>query len=70
MTTTPSVFAQIVDKIRLMNEEQQKLLWLQLNRESIYTAAANADSTVKGNNMSMDEIIKMTRHVRRKKKKV
>ena len=69
MTTTPSVFAQIVDKIRLMNEEQQKLLWLQLNQESIYSAAAKADSTSKGNNVSMNEIIKMTRHVRRKKKK-
>jgi hypothetical protein len=52
-----------------MNEEQQKLLWLQLNQDSIYTAAAKADFTTKGNNVSMDEIIKMTRHVRRKKKK-
>jgi hypothetical protein len=69
MPVTPSIFAQIVDQVRLMNEEQQKLLWLQLNQESIYTAAAKADSTTKGNNVSMDEIIKMTRHVRRKKKK-
>jgi len=52
-----------------MNEEQQKSLWLQLNQEFIYTAAAKADSTTKGNNVPMDEIIKMTRHVRRKKKK-
>lgn len=69
MTTTPSVFAQIVDQVRMMNEEQQKILWLQLNKESIYTAAAKVDSTKKGNKVSMDEIIKMTRHVRRKKKK-
>ncbi|HXL56753.1 MAG TPA: hypothetical protein VN958_10875 [Chitinophagaceae bacterium] len=69
MPASPSIFAQIVDKVRLMNEEQQKLLWLQLNQESIYVVAAKADSTAKGNNVSMDEIIKMTRHVRRKKKK-
>ena len=69
MPATPSIFAQIVDQVRLMNEEQQKLLWLQLNQESIYIAAAKADSTTKGNSVSMDEIIKMTRHVRRKKKK-
>jgi predicted CoA-binding protein len=67
MPATPSIFAQIVDQVRLMNEEQQKLLWLQLNLESIYSAAAKADSTTKGNNVSMDEIIKMTRHVRRSK---
>jgi hypothetical protein len=64
-----SIFAQIVDQVRLMSEEQQKILWLQLNQESIYSAATKADSTAKGNNVSMDEIIKMTRHVRRKKKK-
>jgi hypothetical protein len=69
MPIQPSIFAQIVDQVRLMNEEQQKLLWLQLNQEPIYTAAAKADSTAKGNNVSMDEIIKMTRYVRRKKKK-
>jgi len=69
MPATPSIFAQIVDQVRLMNEEQQKLLWLQLNKESIYTSVAKIDSTKKGNNVSMDEIIKMTRHVRRKKKK-
>jgi hypothetical protein len=69
MPATPSIFAQIVDQVRLMNEEQQKLLWLQLNQDSIYTAAVKADFNTKGNNVSMDEIIKMTRHVRRKKKK-
>ena len=69
MPVTPSIFAQIVDQVRLLNEEQQKLLWLQLNKESIYTAADKSDSTTKGNNVSMDEIIKMTRYVRRKKKK-
>ena len=68
MTATTSIFAQIVDKVRLLNEEQQKLLWLQLNQDIIYTAAAKADSTVKNVEISMDEIIKMTRHVRKKKK--
>lgn len=69
MTFTPSIFAQIVDKVRLMNEEQQKLLWLQLNKESIYAAASKVDSIAKGDNVSMDDIIKLTHHVRRKKKK-
>jgi hypothetical protein len=69
MPSTPSIFAQIVDKVRLMNDEQQKLLWLQLNKESIYAAAAKADSNAKRNNVSMEEIVKLTQHVRRKKKK-
>lgn len=69
MPVMPSIFDQIVDQARLMNEEQQKLLWLQLNKESIYTGAAQANSTTTGNNVSMNEIIKMTRYVRRKKKK-
>jgi hypothetical protein len=69
MPLTPSIFAQIVDKVRLMNDEQQKLLWLQLNKESIYVAAAKADSNTKGNHVSMEEIVKLTRHVRRKEKK-
>ena len=69
MPATPSIFAQIVDQVRMMNEEQQKILWLQLNQESIYSSAAKVDSTKKANNVSMDEIIKMTRYVRRKKKK-
>ena len=53
MTTTPSIFAQIVDQVRLMNEEQQKILWLQLNQESIYTAAAKVASAKKGNKVSI-----------------
>ena len=69
MPSTPSIFAQIVDKVRLMNDEQQKLLWLQLNKESIYAAAAKADSNAKRNNVSMEEIVKLTQYVRRKKKK-
>jgi len=68
MSTTPSIFGQIVDRIRLMNDEQQKLLWLQLNQESIYAAASKVDSLVKGK-VSMDEIAKLTRNARRKKKK-
>ncbi len=70
MQNSPSIFAQIVDKVRFMNEEQQKLLWLQLNRESIFTAALKSDLSVKGKNtISMDDLTKLTRHVRRQKKK-
>jgi hypothetical protein len=36
-----------------MNEEQQKPLRLQLNHDSIYTAAAKADFTTKGNNVAV-----------------
>ena len=68
MATAPSIFAQIVDKVRLMNDEQQKLLWLQLNKESIYAAAAKADLN-RDKHVSMEEIVKITQHARRKKKK-
>lgn len=68
MTSTTSIFAQIVDKVRLMNEEQQKILWLQLNKDSIYANAAKADTSIK-TGLSMDEIVKITRDVRSQKKK-
>ena len=53
-----------------MSEEQQKILWMQLNKEAICTEAAKADASIKGDGLSMDEIVKITRDVRRKKKKV
>lgn len=68
MATATSIFTQIIDKVRFMNDEQQKLLWLQLNQESFYKATAKADKAANGN-VSMDEIIKMTRNARRNKKK-
>jgi len=69
MRNTTSTFAQIVDKVRLMSEEQQKLLWLQLNQDAIYAAAEKADRSTKRNNVSINEIIKLTNDVRNKKKK-
>lgn len=68
MLSKPSIFAQIVDKVRLMSEEQQKLLWLQLNQESIFSEASKADAGMKGQ-LSMDEIVKITGNVRLQKKK-
>ncbi len=69
MQNSPSIFAQIVDKVRFMNEEQQKLLWLQLNQESIFTAASKSVLSVKGRNtISMSDITKLRRHVRHQKK--
>jgi hypothetical protein len=68
MLLKPSIFAQIVDKVRLMSEEQQKLLWLQLNQESIFSEAAKSDAGIKGQ-LSMDEIVKITGNVRQQKKK-
>lgn len=68
MSATTSIFAQIVDKVRVMNEEQQKMLWLQLNSDSIYSKAAKADARAKGG-LSMDEIVNITHHVRQQQKK-
>jgi hypothetical protein len=68
MQATTSIFAQIIDKIRGMNEEQQKLLWMQLNSDSIFAEAAKVDVDMKGG-LTMDEIVNITRHVRQPKKK-
>jgi hypothetical protein len=68
MSTATSIFAQIVDKVRLLDDEQQKLLWLQLNKEALFASAAKTGKISKAKT-SMDEVVKLTRYVRSQKKK-
>ena len=63
-----SIFARIVDKVSLMNKEQQKILWLQLNKESIYDSASRIDEKANGE-LSMDDIVKISNYGSRQKKK-
>ena len=39
--TSPSIFALLVDDINRMSESEQKLLWLQINRERLSSLANN-----------------------------
>ena len=68
MANTSSIFEQIINRIREMSDEQQKILWLQLNSDLIYAKATKADAGTKGG-LSMDEIVNVTHHVRQQKKK-
>lgn len=48
----PSTFALLVDDINKMSEPEQKLLWMQLNREKISTFVKEIDNSVATHNLS------------------
>jgi ribosomal protein L25 (general stress protein Ctc) len=52
----PSTFALLVDDIRNMSAPQQKLLWMELNKEKISTFAKDIDTHVVSNNLNAAEI--------------
>ena len=69
---TPSTFALLVDDIRNMSASQQKLLWVQLNKEKISSLAQDIDAAVVPNNLSASAIDSLIREARKngsKKKK-
>lgn len=68
----PSVFALLVDNIRKMSLSEQKLLWLQLNKQKISELAREIDVETSPNNLTEDEINTLVKEARthaRKKKK-
>jgi hypothetical protein len=69
----PSTFALLVDDINKMSEPQQKLLWLQINKEKVSALAKELDNSVTPHNLApetIDLLIKEARkHGRSKKKK-
>jgi len=54
--TGPSTFAMLIDDINKMSESEQKLLWIQINKEKISTLAKELDASVVPNNLSTGEI--------------
>lgn len=62
---SPSVFALLVDDIRGMTESEQKLLWMQINKEKLSGLAKEIDSAVSGYNYSSDEIDAMIKEARK-----
>ncbi len=52
----PSTFALLVDDISKMSASQQKLLWIQLNKQKLSTLARELDSTVTPNELSATDI--------------
>ena len=67
----PSTFALLVDDISKMSEPEQKLLWLQLNKEKVSTLAQTLDAAVAPHNLSatdIDNLITEARNHGRQKK--
>jgi len=52
----PSTFAMLIDDINKMSESEQKLLWLQINKEKISALAKEIDTSVSPYNLSTGEI--------------
>ena len=55
----PSTFALLIDDIQKMSESEQKLLWLQINKEKLSALAKELDNSVTPHNLSQDEITEM-----------
>ena len=52
----PSIFALLVDDIKKMSEPEQKLLWIQINKEKLSSFAKKLDESVLPHNFSSSEI--------------
>lgn len=55
-TGGPSTFALLVDDINKMSESEQKVLWIQLNKEKLSAYAKEIDTSVVPHNLSATEI--------------
>ena len=67
----PSIFALLVDDINKMSEPEQKLLWMQINKEKLSSFAKKLDESVLPHNFStgeIDELINEARKYGRNKK--
>jgi len=66
-----STFALLIDDINKMSESQQKLLWLQINKEKVTSLTRELDASVAPHTLSVNEIdllIKEAKGHSRKKK--
>lgn len=52
----PSTFALLVDDINKMSEAEQKLLWLQINKDKVSSLAKEIDNATNQHNFSSEEI--------------
>ncbi len=65
----PSTFALLVDDINKMSESEQKVLWIQINKEKISSLAKEIDNSVSAHNFSNDEISAMITEARKNGRK-
>ncbi len=61
----PSTFALLVDDINKMTESEQKLLWIQLNKERLSTLARELDASIVPHNLSASEIDELINEARK-----
>ena len=61
----PSIFALLVDDINKMTETEQKLLWMQINKEKISSFAKKLDESVLPHNFSAGEIDELINEARK-----
>ena len=61
----PSTFALLVDDINKMTESEQKLLWIQLNKEKLSTLAHELDASIMPHNFSASEIDELISEARK-----
>lgn len=61
----PSIFALLVDDINKMSELEQKLLWIQINKEKLSSFAKKLDGSVLPHNFLPSEIDELINEARR-----
>ena len=67
-TGSPSLFALLVDDINKMTESEQKVLWMNINKEKLSVLAKEIDTTVVPHNFSALEIDSLINEARKKSK--
>ena len=65
----PSIFALLIDDISKMTPSEQKLLWIELNKEKLHGIASELDNSIKQNNLSDEDIATLVREARNRGKK-
>lgn len=70
---TPSTFALLIDEISNMSPSRQKALWMELNKEKVFSLAKEIDNNINYNNnltsTEIDSLVNEARKYGRKKKK-
>ncbi len=66
-TGSPSVFALLVDDINKMTESEQKVLWMNINKEKLSVLANEIDASVPSHNFSALEIDSLINEARKNK---
>jgi hypothetical protein len=62
---SPSLLVQIINKVDAMTENEQRRLWIQLNKEELLREAKLLDDAIVPSNLSEEEIVALCKSARK-----